>query len=43
MHKKNEAVSKGQPFFFIDNQRFIVDNFSYIFDNQYYIMIIFDV
>lgn len=36
-----EAVSKGQPFYFVENQCVIVNNFSYIFDNQTHKMIIF--
>lgn len=34
MVEKKEAVSKGQPFYFIDNQLIIVNIFLYLFDIQ---------
>jgi len=32
VQKKDEAVSKGQPFYIVDNQRHIVNNILYIFE-----------
>jgi hypothetical protein len=39
--KKNEAVSKGQPFYFVDNQANSVDKILYKFDYQLIKIIIF--
>jgi len=36
-----EAVSKGQPFYIVDNQAYIVDKFLYKDDNQLIEIIIF--